>query len=341
MEAENQPLQHQPQAIENRLHFNGTGGTLFEIYLINFLLSIITLGMYYPWARERMLKYIYGETSFFGSRLAFHGTGREMFIGFVKALLLLGIFGAGFIYFYLEYLDQYTNGDPEKPFGFVLPFIAMYGVGFLFMMTITPLAIHGAMKYRLAKTSWRGIRLGYRGERPVLYGIFIRDFLLTLITLGIYRSWLEVNMRRYIVKNIRFGDVTFSFNGDGMDLFVIRFKGVILSILTFGIYYFWYSRDLYNFRINNMRVHQQGREYRLISTASVSDIFELMVLNWLMVTFTFGIATPWAIARQLRFYMGNAYISEGFDPNLIIQTEQDYNDALAEDLSDMFDLGIV
>ncbi len=328
------------QPIENRLTFKGNGGSLFEIYLVNYLLSVVTLGLYYPWGRARMLKYIYGETSFYGSRLAFHGTGREMFVGFFKAVIIIIVFYALMVYLIVSAIQSggLDNADGLEMIGVMLP---IYGLFFIFLLAILPLAIHGALKYRLAKTSWRGIRLGYRGSRAQLYGIFIRDFLLTIVTLGIYSSWFDVNVRKYIVGNIRFGDVTFSFKGDGVDLFILNLKGIILSVLTLGIYSFWYMRDLYNFRINNMRVHQAGNEYHLTSTASVSGIFELILVNWLMVTFTFGIATPWAVARQLKFYMENAVFSDGFDPNLITQTEQEYNDALAEDLTDMFDLGFI
>ncbi|MES2627398.1 MAG: DUF898 family protein [Bacteroidota bacterium] len=331
-----------PQApVENRLNFKGDGGSLFGIYLINFLLIFVTLGIYYPWARARMLKYIYGETSFYGSRLSFHGTGREMFVGFIKAIVLFGIFYSIIIYLFLSMSEAQQNPDPENGTPIWMYFLGIYSLLILFMATIVPLAIHGALKYRLAKTSWRGIRLGYRGDRGRLYVIFIRDLLLSLITLGVYRAWFEVNLKRYIMSQVRFGDVEFRFKGDGLDLFMIHFKGIILSFLTLGIYSFWYATDIYNFNVNNIRVVQKDREFPLRSTATVSDIFELLVINWLMVTFTFGIATPWAVARQLKFYLGNALFDTGFDPNLIVQTEADYNDALAEDLSDMFDLGIV
>lgn len=329
--------------VENRLTFKGNGGSLFEIFLVNYLLGIVTFGMYYPWGRARKLKYIYGETSFYGSRLAFHGTGKEMFVGFIKAVLIIAAFFGFMAYTIFVFVQQIEDagGIEYTPATPLLIMMSVYGILFLFIILVMPLAIHGAFKYRLAKTSWRGIRLGYRGKRGQLYGIFVRDFFITIFTGGIYRSWFDVNLRKYIIGHIRFGDVSFSFKGDGADLFLINLKGIALSILTLGIYSFWYMRELYEFRINNVRVHQNGNEYRLKSTASVAGMVELILVNWLMVTFTFGIATPWAIARQLRFYLANAVFDENFDPNLITQTEQEYNNALAEDLSDMFDLGFI
>ena len=74
-----------------KLSFNGQGKTYFGIVIINWLLTIITLGIYYPWAKAKNLQYIYGATALNNDRFAFHGTGREMFIGFIKAVVIVGI----------------------------------------------------------------------------------------------------------------------------------------------------------------------------------------------------------------------------------------------------------
>ena len=35
------------------LRFTGSGSEYFKIWIVNVLLTIITLGMYYPWAKVR------------------------------------------------------------------------------------------------------------------------------------------------------------------------------------------------------------------------------------------------------------------------------------------------
>lgn len=47
-----------------RLYFDGTGGGFLKEYIIIFLLTLVTLGIYYPWATIRMNKYIYRHTHF-------------------------------------------------------------------------------------------------------------------------------------------------------------------------------------------------------------------------------------------------------------------------------------
>src|SRR5688572_28899538 len=72
-----------------QLRFLGEGGALFAIQIVNLLLMIVTLGLYYPWAKAQTLRYIYGANEFEGSTLQFHGTGAEMFKGFIKAMLII------------------------------------------------------------------------------------------------------------------------------------------------------------------------------------------------------------------------------------------------------------
>src|SRR5688572_25410992 len=77
------------QITTTQVRFYGDGAKYFGILLVNIFLTLITFGFYYPWARAKNLQYLYGETEFAGSRLAFHGTGKEMFKGFIKAVAVI------------------------------------------------------------------------------------------------------------------------------------------------------------------------------------------------------------------------------------------------------------
>ena len=43
--------------ITNPVQFNGRGGEFFGIWIVNILLSIITLGIYSAWAKVRTKRY--------------------------------------------------------------------------------------------------------------------------------------------------------------------------------------------------------------------------------------------------------------------------------------------
>ncbi|MGH2399196.1 MAG: DUF898 family protein, partial [bacterium] len=70
--------------------FYGSGGTLFGIYLRNILLTLITLGVYYFWAKTRTRTYLVSQCEFERDRFAWHGTGKELFKGALR-LLAVGL----------------------------------------------------------------------------------------------------------------------------------------------------------------------------------------------------------------------------------------------------------
>ncbi|WP_205503001.1 YjgN family protein [Rufibacter psychrotolerans] len=309
------------------LEFQGKGGQLFEIQLANWVLTFVTFGIYYPWAKANQLRYTYGKTKLAGSPFTFHGTGKEMFLGYIKALVLVVAFYAALMY---------------AVFAQDLVLVSyIYLAAFLAIVLLVPVALHGRMRYRMSRTSWRGIHFGYRGSLKELSLAFYRDVFFTIITLGFYRAWLEVNLRQYMMRHLRMGNIQFRFDGTGGELFMIHLKGMILSGLTFGIYLFWYIRDLHLFYMNNTLLEQNGNLIRLDSTVSGLGYARLILGNLLLVFFTLGLGTPWATVRSLRFIINNTDLLGDFNPDSLLQTEEEYKDAVFEDVSDMMDLGWV
>ena len=64
-----------------RMEFNEHSKELFGIFVKNFLLNVLTLGIYYPWAKAKQLHYYYGASRISDSDFQFRGKGREMLIG--------------------------------------------------------------------------------------------------------------------------------------------------------------------------------------------------------------------------------------------------------------------
>lgn len=184
--------------------------------------------IYYPWAKAKQLQFVYSATSLNGDYFSFHGTGKEMFKGFIKAILTFGtLYGLLFLFLKLQ-----------------MPIIGviLFYLGFL---AIFPIAIHGSYRYRMSRTSWRGIRFGYIGNRMEFVKLFFKWIGLTIITLGIYGPWMAMNMRNYLLANVRFGDAEFDYDGDGGDYFILNLKGYFLTLLTLGIYMFWWQKELF------------------------------------------------------------------------------------------------
>lgn len=307
-----------------KLSFNGDGATYFGILIVNALLMLVTLGFYYPWARAKQLQYLYSSTEMEGSRFSWNGTGAEIFKGFIKVVGILA----------LLYIVMGILAWAQLPVLAVLVYIA-------FFVLVVPVAIHGANRYHWSRTSWRSIRFGYRGIRGEFIKLFIKEMLLTIFTLGIYGSWAVMNIRSYIVGNIRFGSGEFYYDGDGWEFFKLNLKGYFLTLITFGIYFFWWQADIFRYSIDKLRLNHGDKSYEMRSTASGGAFAGLLIVNLLIFIFTLGIGYAWVQVRTIQFMMNNVEI----DGNIVLadleQTEEEYRDATGEDLADMFDLSII
>lgn len=306
-----------------KLNFHGSGGEYFKIIIVNWLLTLVTLGIYYPWARAKKIKYIYGSTSFNEDRFSFQGLGIEMFIGLLKLFLVYFLIMG--IYMIFAFRQMY-----------ILGFVFLY----IFMLAIVPLAIHGSYRYRMSRTSWRGIRFGYRGDRKELILNFIKWMFLTFITLGIYSAWATINLRKFIMKNLRFGNVECKYTGEGSELFLINLKGILLSLITLGIYSFWWQKDIFNYYIDKTILYKENEEIRLKSTATGGGFFKLLILNLLIVIFTLGLGAAWAEVRIMKFITEHITFEGNIDLDNVYQTEEEYNDAMGESAADFFDIDL-
>ncbi len=308
----------------NTLDFRGTGGTLFGLTIVNTILTVLTLGLYYPWAKVKYLQYYYQNSYLSGDPFSFHGTGGEIFKGFIRAILFIVVVVAAYTALILMKLT--------------LLGIIVYLLGFMLLL---PIAMHGTLRYRLAKTSWRSIHFGYRGNLTALIKLCLKGFGLTLVTLGIYASWFEADLLTYLYRHIRFGNITLGFRGKGADLFVIHLKGLILSMLTMGIYSFWYFAELFRYYRQNTVAEHNGQVYQLDSRVTAGDVFRLQVVNMLIIGFTFGLGFAWAQVRTMRFLAENIIIPEELNTDNVVQTEEDFSDATGDSMFDFLDFNFI
>ena len=128
------------------LRFLGRGSEYFGIWIVNLLLIIVTLGLYWPWARARKLRWFAENTELDGRPFHFAGTARQMFGGFV-----LGTIG----------LIAYLFADQIHP--------ALGVVTVLVFALVWPWLFTASLRFRLARTEWRGLPFAFTGKARALY----------------------------------------------------------------------------------------------------------------------------------------------------------------------------
>src|SRR5215475_16145459 len=79
------PVSYAPEP----LRFTGTGSEYFGIWIVNLLLTILTLGIYSAWAKVRRLQYFYRHTELAGTGFDFHGSPTRILLGRIIAFVML------------------------------------------------------------------------------------------------------------------------------------------------------------------------------------------------------------------------------------------------------------
>ena len=128
------------------IRFTASGSEYFRIWIVNLLLTLVTLGLYHPWAKVRRLRYFYGNTWVGEHALDFHGDPRRM----LRGTLLMGLL---FI--------AYSVAGRFSP---VAGLVAVVVVAALW-----PALFRASMRFRLANTSWRGMRFHFTGDMAGAY----------------------------------------------------------------------------------------------------------------------------------------------------------------------------
>ena len=86
-------------AKEERFCFHGEGGEFFRIWIVNLVLSIVTLGIYSAWAKVRTKRYFYGNTELAGDRFDYLASPIAILKGRIIAVVLLVIYTVLSVFF--------------------------------------------------------------------------------------------------------------------------------------------------------------------------------------------------------------------------------------------------
>jgi len=216
--------------------FTATGPAYFRIWIVNLLLSIVTLGFYSPWAKVRRLRYFYGNTLFDGSPFEFHGRPIALLKGRVIGLVLL-----------IAY-SQAAKVSFALWVGVVVVLIVLF-----------PWLLWKSFRFRMANSSYRGIRFGFDGSVRDAYLTFVPLMLMvvapaaslfyaqridhlavqklpasygiSVLLVLVLAPWFYFRLRAYQHRNARLGSTPFRFDGRARSAYWIAVK---IGLLMFG-----------------------------------------------------------------------------------------------------------
>jgi len=315
----------EPSRVRGRVvSFYGQGGSLFEIWIVNTLLTIATLGIYHFWGKVRIRQYLFGETEFEGDRFAYHGTGKELLTGALRALVVFII--------PLFLIHSVPNIVWPGPATNLAVSLATYAMFILFI----PVAMVGSRRYRLSRTSWRGIRFSFRGRMRDFLKLFLWSSFLSAITLGIYNPFFEAKRYRFMVSHSYFGSRGFHFDGSGRELLKSYLFAFLLTLPTLGLSWFWYLAKRQRFFWEHTTFDETLHFHSSVTGRAMMNFY---VGNFLILVVTLGLGWPWIVVRSCRFVC--KYLSqEGSLDLAAVEQEAQEASATGEALSGFLDTGL-
>lgn len=148
------------------VRFTGSGSEYFRIWIVNLLLTLVTVGLYYPWAKVRKLRYFYGNTMVGEHALDFHGEPKRMLRGFLLVGAMLVLYSIA--------------GKVSATAGLI---------ALLIVAAVWPALFRAAMQFRLANTSWRGLRFHFNGDLRGAYVALLPLFIPGVLMVGL-SQWM-------------------------------------------------------------------------------------------------------------------------------------------------------
>ncbi len=180
---------------------------LYGLSLVNFLLRIVTLGIYGFWARTEVRKRIWSAVRIEGEPLHYTGTGKELFLGFIVVFFLV-----------LVPIMVVTTGVlvafRNSPVGSIY-MLALYA----FIFFLVGIAIYRAQRYRMSRTRWRSIRGAIVGSANAYGWTYFWTGIASLFTLGWALPWRSTKLQGIMTRDMRFGSEPFRFDASSGPLY--------------------------------------------------------------------------------------------------------------------------
>ena len=142
-------------ASPRNFEFTGKAGEYFSIWIVNVLLTILTLGIYSAWAKVRTNQYFYGNTKLDNNTFRYLADPKQILKGRIIAVTFFAIY-----YFS----------------GLLSPIAA--GVSLLILMLLMPALIVMSMSFQLRNTAYRNIKFKFEKNFKKAYMVFILPMLI-------------------------------------------------------------------------------------------------------------------------------------------------------------------
>jgi uncharacterized membrane protein YjgN (DUF898 family) len=340
-------LQAQPEIY--RFEFRGKAGEYFRIWIVNVVLSILTLGIFSAWAKVRARRYFYGNTYLNGSSFDYHADPVKI----LKGRIIFGVFAA-----------LYSAGNFYTPLRAII---------ILFLLAFPWLLVRG-MIFNNTNTSYRGVRFGFEKDYKGSYRSYFKGMAYSFLSLGILGGVAMFFHEQFRVTRSSFGHTKFTFTGEKWPywriyatsfVFVIAaivwliasmaigklvpwggktFSMVVSFIVGFGGFYAILGFIMAYIRANASNYvfkHTKLGGIQLRSKYNSFDLYLIYLGNFFVTALTLGLAYPWARIELAKYRATTTAVeARAGDFDAFIQAESAAGGSVGDQVLDFWDIDL-
>lgn len=349
-----------PVSQVTRGEFRGQAGEYFGIWIVNILLTIVTLGIYSAWAKVRRNRYFYGNSFVDGHSFDYHARGSQILIGRAIVFVFFVVVQIVSVFYPLA--------------GIVVPFVVLLAL---------PWLLSRGLRFAARVTSYRNIRFDFKGTPWGAFVSVILGGMVAFFSLGLLAPLASRWLYRYVFNNLRYGDRSFATDprigklyrawvpaiivtligaaiavGLGLMIYAasgamagtadeeqpaIQIIATIYGTLIPLLIVYAIAAVLYRVGVRNVVMNAtllDGR-HRLFSDMGRRRYLWIVVSNLFVTLLTLGLMRPWAAVREQRYMLKHSGIMIDGDIGDVMASIEASGSAVTAEYLDMegFDFG--
>ncbi len=334
-------ISEQSQASRSRnlgFEFRGDGMEYFKIWIVNVLLTIVTLGIYSAWAKVRSNRYFYSNMYLDNSNFRYLADPITILKGRIIAV-------AAFIA-YSVIASRY------QMLGMVLLVILILAI---------PYFVNQSMAFNNRMSAYKNIQFRFSASyREALMVLYVWP-ILGLLSLGILYPLAMLRLHQYRVRNSAYGTTKFEFGATygnyGVVFLTILGIGIIvglpvwaintyvpviafispiaIALIYLGLILFFMVRIANLFYCN---LSLAGNQF--VSNVTMAGLGKVILINFFLTVITLGLYLPAAKVRATKYYCSCISLNEINSLDNFAAAEKENITALGEEFGQVFDFGL-
>ncbi|MFD4839571.1 YjgN family protein [Achromobacter sp. NPDC058515] len=169
------------------VQFHGMARDYFGIWLVNVLMTVITLGIWSAWAQVRTNRWFYGHTLINGHAFEYHATPLQILKGRLIAIALIAVISVA---------------------SYVSP--RLYVLLLVLIIVAMPWAINTGLRFSACMTSWSNVRFDFYGRYWRAFAVFLLLPIIAMATFGLLAPLHSKLQGRYLADGYRYGGASFA-----------------------------------------------------------------------------------------------------------------------------------